>query len=116
MYEDHCPHNYVRSSCAECSAAQRAGPGDRGYELLDHYRGQHAGKTRADLDTRRAQCIARTAELESYGRRSRAQADELDTLIAEQIIVDDLIKEDDVRVRSETISRGMAAMADPANL
>jgi HK97 family phage major capsid protein len=116
MYEDRCPHGYVPSSCAECRAAVSAGPGDRGYQLIDHYRSQHAGKTRAELDAARGRCITRTAELEGYTRRSQVQADELDTLIAEQIVIDDLIKQDDVEVRRSAISRATGLMKDPANL
>src|SRR5260370_23904725 len=116
MYEDRCPHGYVPGSCAECRAALSAGPGDRGYQLLDHYRSQYAGKTRAELDAARGRCITRAAELESYPRLSRTQAAEMDTLIAEQITIDDLIKADDVEIRRATIARGTALMADPGNL
>jgi HK97 family phage major capsid protein len=117
MYEDPCPHGYIPSSCAECRVIQSAGPGseDRAYQQLDHYKSQHAGKTRAQLDARRAQCIDRAAELKGYGRLSRAQAEEQDSLIAEQIIIDDLIKEDDVRIRRAKIEHLERLARDPAN-
>ena len=84
-------------------------------DLLEHYLDAHAGQPRSELAARRSQIISRTAELEAYSRRSQAQSDELDGLIAEQIAVDDLIKRADVAARQAQISRGMSAMKDPAN-
>ncbi len=75
----------------------------------------HAGKSRTELDAERGRCIARSAELSGYGRLSGAQVQEADSLIAEQIVLDDLIARDDVAARSESIARGRAAMADPGN-
>jgi len=84
-------------------------------DLLEHYLDLHAGKPRSELTERREQIIARTAELESYARRSNGQAAELDELVAEQIAVDDLIKRADVEIRRSKIERGRELMADPAN-
>jgi hypothetical protein len=85
-------------------------------QILEHYFGAHAGESRAELLARREQIITRTAELEGYARRSQAQADELDGLIAEQIAVDDLIKRADVEIRRSKIDGIRRAAADPANL
>jgi hypothetical protein len=83
---------------------------------LEHYLGAHAGKPRADLTARRSEIITRTAELESYGRRSQAQSVELNDLIAEQIAVDDLIKRADVEIRRAKIEEITRIAQDPANL
>lgn len=115
MYDPPCQHGYVNGSCAECRAVRSSGA-DAGYELIDHYRAQYAGKTRAELDAARGRCIGRAAELEGYGRRSQAQAIELDSLIAEQIVIDDLIKSDDVEIRRAKIERIQRTAQDPANL
>lgn len=85
-------------------------------DLLERYLDAHTGKPRPELTARREQIIARTAELESYGRRSQAQTAELDDLIAEQIAVDDLIKRADVEIRRSKIAQIGRIAADPANL
>src|SRR5260370_34401660 len=99
MYNDLqvCEHGYVPGSCAECRAARSSG--DAGYELIDHYRAEHGSKGRDELLGRRAECIARAAELKGYGRLSQAQAREADDLIAEQIILDDLVGKRRVELR-----------------
>src|SRR5260370_18911596 len=104
MYEDPCPHGYIPGSCAECRAARSSGT-DSGDELLDRYRDRHQGRTRGELDGRREEIIDRAAELKGYGRLSRAQGGELDELIADQIVVDDLIARHDVAARSELIEQ-----------
>jgi HK97 family phage major capsid protein len=96
--------------------ARYGGDGDPGPQLIEHYDAEHRGKSRPALETRRAQIISRTAELESYTRRSQAQASELDDLIAEQIVVDDLIKRDDVLARRSQIQKLSRMAQDPANL
>lgn len=84
-------------------------------DLLQHYLDAHDARPRPELAARREEIITRTAELESYARRSQAQNDELGGLIAEQIAVDDLIKRHDVDARRAEISRVEQAAADPAN-
>jgi HK97 family phage major capsid protein len=91
------------------------GDGDAGDVLLEHYRAEHGGKARDDLLGRRAECIARAADLKGYGRLSQAQAREADDLIAEQIILDDLVSKSDVEMRRSVIERGKALMGDAAN-
>jgi hypothetical protein len=93
----------------------RSAPGDAGQLLLEHYDTEHRGKPRAELDGRRAECIARAAELKGYGRLSGAQAREADDLIAEQIIIDDLIKQSDVEARRSKIADLERLRHDPAN-
>jgi hypothetical protein len=89
---------------------------DAGDVLLEHYSAEHGGKPRDELLGRRAECIARAAELKGYGRLSQAQAREADDLIAEQIILDDLVSKGDIEIRRAKIERGRELMADPANL
>jgi HK97 family phage major capsid protein len=115
MYEDPCPHGYVPASCAECRrGAQRdALPGSSA--LIEHYDDQHHGKTRAQLDARRAQCIERAAELGGYAHPSQAQRAEFDSLTAETIVLDGLIKADDVKIRRAQIENVRRAAMDPAN-
>lgn len=119
MYNDlkACEHGYTPGSCAECRAnrADRQAS-DGGHELLDRYRAEHGGKPRAELLDRRTACIARAAELKGYGRLSQAQAREADDLIAEQIILDDLVTKSDVEIRRAKIEAGTRLMADEANL
>jgi HK97 family phage major capsid protein len=92
------------------------GDGDAGDVLLEQYRAEHGGKGRDDLLGRRAECIARAAELNGYGRLSQAQAREADDLIAEQIILDDLVTRSDVEIRRAKIEHIARVAADPANL
>jgi HK97 family phage major capsid protein len=115
MYNDlkACEHGFVEA-CAECRRGRQAS--DNGHELLDRYRAAHEGKPRNELVFRRADCIARAAELKGYGRLSQAQALEADNLIAEQIVLDDLVSKDDIEIRRATIARGTALMSDPGNL
>jgi HK97 family phage major capsid protein len=89
---------------------------DAGDVLLEHYRAEHGGKGRDDLLARPAECIARAAELKGYGRLSQAQAREADDLIAEQIILDDLVTRSDVEIRRAKIEHLERVAADPANL
>jgi HK97 family phage major capsid protein len=89
---------------------------DAGDVLLQHYRDLHFGKPRPVLDARRAEIIARSAELDGYARPSMSQARERDDLIAETIIVDDLISKSDVEARRSKIDAVRSAAADPANL
>jgi hypothetical protein len=49
------------------------GGGDAGDLLLEHYQAEHGGKPRDELLGRRAECIARAAELKGYGRLSQAR-------------------------------------------
>jgi HK97 family phage major capsid protein len=92
------------------------GDGDAGDVLLEHYASVHGGKPRDELLGRRAECIARAAELKGYGRLSQAQAREADDLIAEQIILDDLVSKSDVEIRRAKIEHLERVAADPANL
>lgn len=107
-----CEHGYT-AACAQCRASSA---GDAGYNLLDHYSAEHGGKSRNELLDRRAACIARAAELKGYGRQSQAQAREADDLIAEQIILDDLVTKDDIALRRSKIDEGTRLMADESNL
>lgn len=109
MYDDPCQHGYVPSSCAECRAET---PGDQ----FSRYLEQHKGGKRADWNVRRTALLDEAAKLTGYARRSNAQEEQLGEVHAEVSALDTLIADDDVRVRSESISRGMKAMADPANL
>ena len=112
MYEDSCPHGYLSGSCAECRAASQAEtPGDQ----FSRYLEQHKGGQRADWNVRRAAALDEAAKLSDYARRSNAQEEQLNEIHAEVSALDTLIADDDVRARSEAISRGMKAMADPAN-
>jgi hypothetical protein len=88
---------------------------DTGDLLLEHYASTHSGKPRDELLGRRAECIARAAELKGYGRLSQAQAREADDLIAEQIILDDLVSKSDVEIRRAKIEHLERVAADPAN-
>jgi hypothetical protein len=85
--------------------------------MVEHYDEQWRGATRAQLDARRAECIARGAELGSYDRPTQAQREEFDALTAETIVIDNLIKADDVvqvrRAKLEDIKR---LAADESNL
>jgi HK97 family phage major capsid protein len=76
---------------------------------------QHKDGQRSGWLTRRTEITAELARLEGYARRSKAQDDQLDELVGELTVLGSLIDQDDVRVRSETIARGMEAMKDPAN-
>jgi len=90
-------------------------PPDRD-QLVERYDGQWRGKTRAQLDARREQCIARAAQLGDYEHPSQAQRDEFDQLTAETIVLDGLIKADDVKIRRAKIEAISRTAADPANL
>jgi HK97 family phage major capsid protein len=108
MYQDLevCGHGYVPGSCAECRAVR-----SERRTLLDDYMDQHGGRPRADLVARRGEIVARTAELEGYGRRSQAQAAELEGLVAEQIAVDDAIGRADVEIRRARVAEVQRAAA-----
>jgi HK97 family phage major capsid protein len=89
---------------------------DAGDVLLEHYRSEHGGKPRDELLARRAEIISRNAELKGYGRLSQAQAREADDLIAEGIIVDDLVSKSDVDIRRAKIEAITRTAADEGNL
>jgi HK97 family phage major capsid protein len=89
---------------------------DDNSQLVEHFDGQWRGKTRAQLDTRREQCIARAAELGGYEHPSQAQRVEFDSLTAETIVIDNLIKADDVEIRRAKIAAITRTAQDPANL
>jgi HK97 family phage major capsid protein len=118
MYEDSCHHGYIRTSCAECRQADAASvPDDPGSAvLLDRFMSEHRGKSRAELAARRSECVTRAAQLRGYARLSQAQRDECNELAAEQLTLDELITEADVRARAESIERVRRAAMDPANL
>src|SRR5690349_9975555 len=111
MYEDSCPHGYIPATCAECRVARADPVGELFQENMD----RHKGGTRPGWLTRRAEITGRLAELEGYSRRSNAQDAEVERLVSELTVLGSLIDQDDVRVRSETIARGMELMKDPAN-
>ena len=115
MYEDSCPHGYIPASCAECRVAA-VGETDVVGELFGRFMAQHKGGQRSGWLTRRTEITTELARLEGYARRSKAQDDQLHELTSELTVLGSLIDQDDVRVRSETIARGMELMKDPANL
>lgn len=90
-------------------------PPDRA-QLVDRYDDQWRGKTRAQLDARREACIARAAQLGDYEHPSQAQREEFDALTAETIVIDGLIKADDVKIRRSKIEAITRMAQDPANL
>lgn len=90
-------------------------PPDRA-QLVDRYDEQWRGKTRAQLDARREQVIARAAQLGDYEHPSQAQREEFDALTAESIVIDGLIKADDVQIRRAKIEAIARVAQDPANL
>lgn len=65
---------------------------------------------------RRADLAARQEKLEGYAHRSDPQDREHDQNAAEIIFLDELAGEKQTEARRSVIARGMAAMADPANL
>jgi HK97 family phage major capsid protein len=89
-------------------------------QLVEHFRSQHAAKSRAELDARRAECIDRAAELKGYEHLSQAQRTETDVLAAEMLMLDELVMEDDVNTRAAKraadLERVRFAAQDPANL
>jgi HK97 family phage major capsid protein len=125
MYEDTCQHGYIASSCASCRHAQtglhteinspyEASPSSA--VLLERYGERHRGKSRAELDSRRGECVTRAAELKGYEHLSQPQREEADALAAEMLTLDELIGEDDIVRRSEQIERVRLAAQNPANL
>jgi Phage capsid family len=114
MYEDRCPHGYIPATCAECRVAA-VGETDPIGERFGRFMAQHKDGQRSGWLTRRTEITAELARLEGYARRSKAQDDQLDELTGELTVLGSLIDQDDVRVRSETIARGMELMKDPAN-
>ncbi len=113
-----CSHGYVKATagCPDCYAqgARAAGPDELG-EQFERFMAQHKDGKRAGWLTRRTAIQGELAKLDSYSRRSNAQDDDMQNLISEMTVLGSLIDEDDVRVRSETISRGLELMKDPAN-
>src|SRR5260370_39417867 len=86
-------------------------PGDQFNQYLE----QHKDGQRAAWNVRRAACLDEAARLASYARRSNAQELQRGELHAEISALDTLIADDDLRTRSETISRAQELMKDPAN-
>jgi HK97 family phage major capsid protein len=123
VYEDVCPHGYT-AACAECRRGDvPAVPDDaNSAELLDRYTSRHRGKPKAELLARRSECVTRGAELLGLSNRadsrglSRAQRDECNELAAEQLVLDELVAEADIRARAETIEHIRRVAQDPANL
>jgi HK97 family phage major capsid protein len=111
--EDSCQHGYIPTSCAEC---RRTDQPDLVAEQFERHMARHKGGQRSGWLTRRTEITADLARLEGYARRSNAQDDELQALTSELTVLGTLIDQDDVAIRSESIRRGMAAMANPANL
>jgi HK97 family phage major capsid protein len=91
-------------------------PAGEGPWGVEHYDDQHRGKPRSVLAARREQCITRAAELGGYEHPSQAQRDEFDGLTAETIVIDGLIKADDVKIRRSEIAKITRLAQDPANL
>lgn len=117
MYEESCPHGYIPSSCAECRQAVVPAPDDPGSAvLLDKYTARHRGKPKAELVSRRSECVTRAAELRGYERLSQAQRNEANELAAEMLTLDELVMEADVAIRAESIERVRRMAMDPANL
>lgn len=92
-------------------------------QVCEHYREIHEGKTLAALTGRYSQVLDRTAELESYARRSNSQDDELDQLGAERTVLDVGIADRQVAARSQLAAERAGKIAeisrvamDPANL
>jgi HK97 family phage major capsid protein len=107
--DDVCQHGYTHA-CAECRRAEVLD------EQFERFKAQHNGAGRAGWLTRRGEIQGELAQLESYARRSNAQDERMAELISELTVLGSFIDEDDVRIRSEAISRGLQAMKDPANL
>jgi hypothetical protein len=84
--------------------------------LFEENLARHKDGTRAGWLTRRTEILGEIGQLEGYARRSNAQEEQLQQLTSELTVIGSYIDQDDVRVRSETIARATAAMADPANL
>jgi HK97 family phage major capsid protein len=88
-------------------------------EVCEEFRQEHQGKSAEALVARHSQVLDRVAELGAFGRRSRAQDEELSRLYAEQTVLDVAVADAKVLVRSrraakiEEITR---AAQDPANL
>jgi HK97 family phage major capsid protein len=78
--------------------------------------GQWRGRSLDDCLAHRAELGARIEKLRGYAARSQPQDAELDDANGTVVILDGLISEKTAAARSATISRGMAAMADPGNL
>jgi len=116
VYDSVCSHGYVSGSCSECrEAARQAAESDAMGERFNRYTELHKGGQRAGWLTRRTEITASLARLEGYSRRTNAQDAELDELTAELTVLGSLVDQDDVRVRSETISRMQELAKDPAN-
>src|SRR5258708_34918190 len=89
------------------------------FEETDHlfakFTQLHEGKQRSAWLTRRTEVTGELAKLDGYAHRSNVQDEEMRYLTHELTVLGSLIDQDDVRVRSETIARGLEAMKDPAN-
>lgn len=92
------------------------GPPPTPDQVLERFEGLHRGKTRAQLGARREACIARAAQLGDYEHPSQAQREEFDALTAETIVLDGLIKADDVKIRRAKIEAIARTAADESNL
>jgi HK97 family phage major capsid protein len=75
----------------------------------------HEGATREQWTARRAECLEVIGTLREYARRSVSQQADMDTRLVEAGVLDALIADDDIRVRSEKVARVRAAYSDPAN-
>jgi HK97 family phage major capsid protein len=88
---------------------------DKTSERWDEFLRAHQAGSRDGWVARRADCLDVIAVLREYPRRSNAQQEDLDRRTVELGVIESLIADDDIRVRSEAVARGMAAMANPAN-
>jgi HK97 family phage major capsid protein len=96
---------------------------DKFLQVCEHYREIHEGTTLAALTARYGEVLDRTAELESYARRSNSQDDELDQLGAERTVLDVAIGDAKMAARSQLAAERAGKIAeitraaqDPANL
>lgn len=85
-------------------------------QFREHIVAEWGERSLDDCLVRRADLGPRTSVLAGYQNRSQQQDAELEDITGEAVILDELISGKMLAKRSETISRGMAAMADPANL
>jgi HK97 family phage major capsid protein len=115
MYDEMCGHGYIQSSCAECRRPSAAEADEMG-EQFARYMKRHEGGQRSGWLIRRTEITGELAVLEGYARRSKAQDDQLGELTSELTVLSSLVDQDDVRVRSENISRMRDLAKDPANL
>jgi HK97 family phage major capsid protein len=77
--------------------------------------GQWRERSLDELVARRAEVATRSQQLEGYAHRSQPQEDEYQQATAEVVILDGLIGEKHVAVRSQQLDRVRQAAADPRN-